>query len=215
MTEHRRVGIFDRLDDPRGLGGFAQAEIAVHGCDDVVERLQNVFGVVQRPVGEDVGLDAKEQSEVPELLVERHGFLALLFDALRLEPVGVGGGLAVVAQAEELVAQRPGRVDHLLHGRFAVAVVGVAVNHAPYIGFLDQCGQSLRPSGFGRLDLAQRLSQLGRNVRESQFFEQRGLVPAARRLAAFEQTVLVETIAEPFGPRANLGVVILVAGEVV
>ena len=64
-------GIAYGAQDPLRLRCAVEAELAVHARDDEIEAAQNIIGVIEGAVGQDVGLDAFEDAEArAELGVE-------------------------------------------------------------------------------------------------------------------------------------------------
>ena len=57
MAEDGRVRVFDRLDDAVGLFFRAHPEFAVHAGDHQIEGFQDVFGIIERAIAENVGFD--------------------------------------------------------------------------------------------------------------------------------------------------------------
>ena len=70
MADDREVGIVHRGEHPRGHLLPAQAEAAVDRPDDEVEAGEHRVVVVQRAVGQDVGLDPLEHPDAEPLGVD-------------------------------------------------------------------------------------------------------------------------------------------------
>jgi hypothetical protein len=68
------------------LAGSAQ--LGVHAGDDDVEPAEQLLGLVEGAVGVDVALDAGEDPERGELLVERGDLVELALQPGRAQPVG-------------------------------------------------------------------------------------------------------------------------------
>src|SRR6185437_2805550 len=60
VPEDCGVGVFDRFHDAVGLFLFAHSEFAMNTRDHEIEGLENVIGIVERAVAEDVGVDPLE-----------------------------------------------------------------------------------------------------------------------------------------------------------
>jgi hypothetical protein len=127
--------------------------------DHEIEALQNVVFVVERPVRQDVGLDAFEDPEVlAEALVQAVGFPVLLRDLLNGETTGVVGGFGMVGYAEILEAPLARGLSHGLQRLGAVGSIGVGVKDTAQV----LVGDELREFAFqSRLDLAASLPELG------------------------------------------------------
>ena len=122
----------------------------MHAGHHDVEAIQQFRGLVQRPVLQDVDLDAGEQ---PDLRVAcavacRSGpgadpgdHIQLFGEALGAQAVRDPERGRVVGQGQVLTAQRPGRVQHGLDRRTAVGPVAVRVQVAA-----EAC-QQLPPAG--------------------------------------------------------------------
>jgi hypothetical protein len=79
----------------------------VHARDHDVDAREHLVVVVERAVLEDVDLDAREDAERRELLVERRDDLELLGEAVTREPVRDREARRVVGEREVLVPERP------------------------------------------------------------------------------------------------------------
>ena len=143
--------------------GATQPEVAVHRGHDAVELGQDVVGIIERPVGQDVALGPLEQPECPGVaLVPRVDCRPLLMHALDAQSARVAGGSRMIGDAQVLQPRGSGRLGHLLQGRAAVAPVGVAMKRAAQVGSLDQTRQLAPRRG---LNLAVPPAQLGRDQR--------------------------------------------------
>ncbi len=121
------MGAGDGHDHAAGhLGGF-HAHLGVHRRHHQVEALQHVGVLVELAVGEDVDLDAGEDAERCELLVEPLDLVELGDEAVPVEPVGHGEAGRVVGDHQVLVAQGHGGPGHGLDRCAAVAPQAVAV----------------------------------------------------------------------------------------
>ena len=106
------------------------AQLRVHARDDHVDALEHVVGVVERAVFEDVDLDAGEDPERRELLVELGDDVELLEQPLARQPVGDREAGRVVGEREVLVAEVARLLGHRADRVAAVGPVGVAVQVA-------------------------------------------------------------------------------------
>jgi hypothetical protein len=81
MANYRGVGIADRPQQPLGLRFSIELESAVDARNHEVELVEHLVRIVQRAVGEDVGLDALQDPEVfAELLVQAVRFAVLVLN---------------------------------------------------------------------------------------------------------------------------------------
>ena len=96
--------VLDGADDAGGHGVAAQVELRMDRGDHEIELGEQVVVVVERAVAEDIRLNALEDVEGGQFLVEPVDFLPLALDFLNAEPSGVGRGLAVVGNAHVLKA---------------------------------------------------------------------------------------------------------------
>ena len=116
------------------------------------KRSQHVVRIVQRAVGQNVGLDAFEDPEIlAEALVQAVGFPVLLRDLLDRETAGVVRGLGMVGDAEILEAALARGLGHRLQGLGAVGGIGVAVKDSAQVLVGDELRQLALQ---GQLDLA-------------------------------------------------------------
>ena len=146
-----------------------QAEQRVNARDHVIKTVEQVVGIVERAIGQDVALGSLEEAKLAaERLVERIDFRPLLVDPLDGKPPGVSRGPRVIGDPEVLHAPGLRGLGHFGQGGAAVAIVGMAVKRAGQVGQLDQVGE---PAGQGGLDLAGILPQLGGDIRQPQRLE--------------------------------------------
>src|SRR3546814_10597239 len=84
------VGADDRHHHPAGHLVAWHAQLGVHARHDHVETLEHVLVLVERAVLEDVDLDAGEDPERSQLLVQALDLVELLEQPLPVEPVRDG-----------------------------------------------------------------------------------------------------------------------------
>jgi hypothetical protein len=106
------------------------AQLGVHARHDHVEPLQQLGLLVERAVQVDVHLDAGQDPERRQPLVELVHLRQLPLQPLGRQPLGDGQPRRVVGQRPVLVPERDGRLGHLLDRRAAVRPVRVAVQVA-------------------------------------------------------------------------------------
>ena len=85
MAEHVDVGVRDRAHHPVGHRLRRHAQLRVHARDHHVELGEQLVGMVERAVLEDVALDAGEDAERRELLVQSGDDVELLAQPLDRE----------------------------------------------------------------------------------------------------------------------------------
>src|SRR3546814_10286918 len=107
------------------------AQLGVHARHDHVETLEHVLVLVERAVLEDVDLDAGEDPERSQLLVQALDLVELLEQPLPVEPVRDGQTRRVVGEHQVLVAQRHRRAGHHPGGPPSVAPPRLALTSAP------------------------------------------------------------------------------------
>ena len=156
VAEHVHVRVGDGTDHALGHLLAGHPQLGVDAGDHQVQPGQHVVAVVQRAVLEDVHLDAGEDAERGQLLVE-HGHVGkLLLQPLDAEAVGDGEAGRVVGQHHVLVAEGDRRAGHRLDGGTAVAPAGVQVEVALQRLAVDGAGV-----GEGDLGLAFQLGEVG------------------------------------------------------
>jgi hypothetical protein len=99
----------------------------VDAGDDDVEPAQQLVALVEAAVEVDVALDAGEDPERRQFLVQLRHHVELLLEAGGAEAVGHGEPGGVVGQRDVLVAQRHGRLRHLADRAAAIGPVGMHV----------------------------------------------------------------------------------------
>ncbi len=90
MAEHRDSRVGRRPDQPARHLVARQAENRMDARDHVVETVEQLVGIIERAVGQDVALGPLEESELAaERLVERVDLGPLLADPLDGQPAGI------------------------------------------------------------------------------------------------------------------------------
>ena len=180
--------------------------------DHPVEPAELLVGQVERPVDADVDLDAAQDAERRELLVQRRDLLALLLQA------AVAQALGVVADRQVVVAAAHRGSHHLGERRAAVRPGRVAVQLAAQRAVRDELGQPVAAPGVEprRVQLACALAQLGRDPRVAEERVDALLVGVPGDLAGRLDldAVLRDREAAPLRVLAQLDVVLLRPGEV-
>jgi hypothetical protein len=130
------------LDDAAGHLGPLHAQLGVDARHHDVELGQQLLVLVERAVGQDVDLDAREDAERRQALVERPHLVELAAQALGREAPGDGEAGRVVGEHHVLVAEAHGRPGHRLDGGAAVGPrrvqVAVALERRPQLGTRTQ-----------------------------------------------------------------------------
>ena len=85
MAEDVHVRVRDRADHARGHRVRAHPELGVHARDDDVELGEQLFFLIECAVVEDVDLDAAQDPQRRELLVQLVDQVELLAEALRAQ----------------------------------------------------------------------------------------------------------------------------------
>ena len=98
--------------------------------DDHVEDFEHGIGQIELAVLEDVDLDALEQRDIFDLLLDLRHLARLGNEALRVEPMDHGNSRRVIGDPEVAVAEGLRALRHLQHRRPAIAPVGVRVHVA-------------------------------------------------------------------------------------
>src|SRR6185312_6315796 len=108
VADDRGEGIGDRPQQTIGLRLPVHLEPAMDAGDHEIEAGQHVLRIIQRAVGQDVGLDALQDPEVlSEFLVESSSLAMLLFDLFDREAARIVCRLRMVRDAENLAAAWP------------------------------------------------------------------------------------------------------------
>jgi hypothetical protein len=93
MAEDCHEWIGDRAQQPLGLALAILPELAMDAGDDEVEPAQHVVGIVQRPVAQDVGLNALEDAEMTvQSGVEPIDLGVLFLDFCKAQAAGIVRG---------------------------------------------------------------------------------------------------------------------------
>jgi hypothetical protein len=121
------VGTLDGGQHALRHGGRLHAQLGVHTGDDDVQLGQQVEVLVERAVLEDVHLNAGQDPEGRQILVQLRQDAKLVPQPLSVEPVRHGEAGAVVGQDQVLVAQRTRRLCHFADRAATVGPVRVGV----------------------------------------------------------------------------------------
>ena len=156
MAEHVHVRVGDGPDHALGHLLAGHAQLGVDAGDHQVQPGQHVVAVVQRPVLEDVHLDAGEDAERGQLVVQRGDVGQLLLQPLDAQAVSDSEAGRVVGQHHVLVAEGDRSAGHRLDGGAAVTPAGVQVEVALQRLAVDGTGV-----GEGDLGLALQLGEVG------------------------------------------------------
>ncbi len=204
MTNAIDIRVLHRLEHALGRAVLLRL---MHGRDDPVELLQILFRDIDLAVGADVRLDAVEDRELRIPLADRLDLLELRVHAAVAQVVRMVGDRVV------RIATYGRRLDHLLERVLAVGrPVRVRVQVAAHVADLDELRQLAAPC---RLELARRLTELGRDRRVAEVLVERVLVLRAEHVAGLDRrdAVLGDRQPAPLRLLAHRDVVILGAGE--
>jgi len=132
VAQHVHLGIAHGPEDPLRHLLLGHLEAGVDRGDDEVQLGQDLPGVVQRPVLENVHLGAA-QNRYALLLGHLARLLHRVQEVPRGRAVGDAQGGAVIGEAYVLVPQPLGLPGQLTHGGMTVAHHGVHVEVAAYV----------------------------------------------------------------------------------
>ncbi|GAA4257128.1 hypothetical protein GCM10022255_072750 [Dactylosporangium darangshiense] len=131
MPENVEVRVPERPHHPPRHDIGLVLEVAVHRPDHHVEPLQQLVGLIERPVREDVDLDPGEDPKLHpqpfEPRVDLRNDVELLGQPLRRQPTRNGEPRRVIREHEVLVPDLRRGQGHLVDRRPAVGPVGVRV----------------------------------------------------------------------------------------
>ena len=159
VAEDVDVRAGDRRDHAPGHLSALHAQLRVHARDHHVDAGQQLLVLVERAVFQDVDLDAGEDPERREVVVERVHDLELLAQTVGREPVGDLEARRVVGEREVLVPEVAGLAGHRRDRVAAVGPVGVGVQIA-----LQLRAQRLARVGAGLGHLVEQLLEVGRRI---------------------------------------------------
>ena len=194
-----------------GLLLLREPEGGVQARDHPVELLEHFVLVVERAVGQDVGLGARQDRHPVDL--DRLDALHLAQQLVRLDVISEPVRGRVVGYRDVLVAALERRQGHLLDGGVTVGESGVHVKVAADVLELDQLGEAAVAC---RRELAAVLAQLGRDPLHAELLVDLLLGRAGDRVAALlvGDPVLAHMQAALDGGRPQRLVVPARAGEV-
>src|SRR5580700_10991537 len=113
MPEDVEIAIIHGAQDAFGLLDLSQAEAGMYGGYRVVEFSQQVVGIVERSIGEDVHLGGLQDADVIEAavqLVDEPDLLPEIFDRYATRDLEA---LGMIGDADVFVAVIPCRNGHL------------------------------------------------------------------------------------------------------
>ena len=144
VADDGQVWIVHRRQHPRRHLALAHVEPAVDRCDHEVETCEHRFIEIDPAVLKDVGLHTLEDPDAGDLRIRLVDLISLPGEIVCLEPPRIGGGLAVIGDADVLVAGRAAGLRKLQDRIGAVGILGVAVEEALDIGALEEPGRAWR-----------------------------------------------------------------------
>ena len=97
MPQNRGIGILNRTDNTVRHICFGHVENRMHGSNDQIERGQNIIGIVQVAVRQDVRFYTLQYTKIVISGVKRIDLFLLFLYALDTQAMGIRGGFAVVA----------------------------------------------------------------------------------------------------------------------
>src|SRR6266545_262764 len=212
MAEHVDDARPQRPDEPVGHALARLREVRVDARDHPIEPGERLRGQVERAVGQDVHLDAGEETRLAPLAIQRGDTLALLRQPLLVEPERARARVIRDGEVPSAAASRLVR-ELLERGAGVGRRPRVDVQVAEHVPLLDETWERAR---LGSLKLAGALAQLGRDPGQPDGLEHVLLaLPRAPPPLAIEHAVLAELDSAVHRPRADGDVVRLAAGEVV
>ena len=100
VSENGRIRILDSARNARRLCFTIQRESAMDARDYKIELTQHLIWIVQRSIGENVGIYSFENAKVPSvLLIETVNRGVLLTDLLKRQSAGVVGGARMIGNS--------------------------------------------------------------------------------------------------------------------
>src|SRR4029453_13446611 len=169
---------------------------------DEIELAQDLVRIVERPVDENIGLDALEDAKATvEPCVEAIDLGVLLPDLLDAEAAGITGGLRVVGDAEIFIAALACRFRLLLERIASIRLVRVGVENSAQVLKFDQPGNEMLAR---KRDLAAALAQFRLDVLQTQRFINASFRLRGDALVAAAQASVSEAEALTLGKRAKL-----------
>ena len=102
---------------------------------------EDVVLVVEASIDQDIGLDAVEDPESRHPGRDLGDFGGLAPQPFGLEAARIGGRLAVIGDADPVIAGRLDPAREIRHGVRSVGIIGVAVEESAQIAPLEQGGQ--------------------------------------------------------------------------
>ena len=162
----------------------------MHARHHDIEGVEDIGRVVQRSVGEDVRVDALEDLETAaEIFIERIDQSVLAEDVVYGQPTRIVCRRRVVGDAQVLISKIAGGFGHLAKGVRPVGEIGVDVEYAFEVLFLDELRQCER---LGIIDFVSTLAQFRWDVRQSETPVDRLFRPPRRLSAWFAEAVRTE-----------------------
>ena len=184
----------------------------MHGCDHEIKFGQKRIVKIQASIAQNIDLDSLQYPNARHLSGNPVDLVPLRTHAVFGQPMGIGGGLAVIANADVGMAQCFCGPRHGLDAVPPVAIGRVDVKRALEIRSCDQLGQW---ASCGALDLASALAQFRGDIVQSQRGEQCFLVGAVRAFIALKQSGFSELHPPILCPLSHRGVVFLAARKMV
>src|ERR1043165_823150 len=139
VAEERDVRIVERAEDPLRHLVLVHVEAGVDAGDDEVELCERAgVAVVDRSVGQDVGLGAAKDAQRRDARALRLDLRLLLREPRLVEAAGVVRGFRMVGEPDVLEAAVARRVEHLEDRVAAVAERRVDVERAAEIADVDE-----------------------------------------------------------------------------
>ena len=127
MPENGCAGIHHGANNSLGLRCAIEAKAAVDARNDKIEACEDLIGIIERTIGQNVALDAFEDAKLARVFaVETVNLGMLCGDLTDFEPAGVVGRLRMIGDPEIFIAACARRFRHDLQGVDAIRKVWCA-----------------------------------------------------------------------------------------
>src|ERR1043166_2963985 len=100
MTQDRGVRVLNGLQQTGRRLLLRHFEVGVNRGDHEIEGFQNIIGVIQRAVGQDIAFNSLQDLKTRKLFVQRVDLPLLLEKLFNWQSSGVNGGARMIADAE-------------------------------------------------------------------------------------------------------------------
>src|SRR5581483_2890573 len=137
MTKYGSVRILDSPEQSAHGLFFGHLKVAVDAGDHQIECAEDVIGIIQCPVVQDITFDAFEDGKGCQFPVQLFDLRMLFPDAVFLEAIGVEGAFAMVADHEVFIPLFDAGCGHFLERVRSVGPVAMGMDDGLDIARLD------------------------------------------------------------------------------